>query len=274
MAQLLAPLKQQFFDSNGVPLAGGKLYSYAAGTSTPLATYTDYNAGTENDNPIILDSSGICDVWLGTAAYKFLLYDADDNLISTIDNVSFIPNSFITTAKIADSAVTTAKIADDSVTTAKIADANVTTAKLADDAVTYAKLPTLNYAITGSSGTFSHSTSTVTAVTNLSTSFTTNGRPVMMFLQPDGSIASSGVGTGNASTNVESKIYFYRDGAEIAEFNVTTYNTSTSFSIFFPPGGYVYIDEPSAGTYTYDVRVAATLQTIQMLRLKFVVVEL
>jgi len=30
----------QFFDNNGTPLSGGKLYAYEAGTTTPKTTYT------------------------------------------------------------------------------------------------------------------------------------------------------------------------------------------------------------------------------------------
>ena len=41
MASLSPNAKQQFFDANGNPLAGGKVYTYAAGTTTPIVTYTD-----------------------------------------------------------------------------------------------------------------------------------------------------------------------------------------------------------------------------------------
>ena len=63
-------------DANGAPLAGGKLYTYAAGTTTPLATYTDQGGLTANTNPVILDANGQANVWLGTTgAYKFVLTD-------------------------------------------------------------------------------------------------------------------------------------------------------------------------------------------------------
>jgi len=49
---VLAPQpKAQFFDANGNPLVGGKVYTYAAGTSTPLSTFTDASEGTANTNP-------------------------------------------------------------------------------------------------------------------------------------------------------------------------------------------------------------------------------
>jgi hypothetical protein len=81
--------KQQFFDANGNPLAGGKLYTYAAGTTTLLATYIDSTGTTSNANPIILDSRGEANVWIvpGTS-YKFKLTDANDVQIWVVDEVS------------------------------------------------------------------------------------------------------------------------------------------------------------------------------------------
>lgn len=87
-ANLSAVPKLQFFDNNGNPLVGGRLYTYAAGTTTPLATYTDASAGTPNTNPIILDSRGEANVWLTAVSYKFVLKDASDVTIWTVDNVS------------------------------------------------------------------------------------------------------------------------------------------------------------------------------------------
>lgn len=63
----------QYLDVNGAPLAGAYLCSYAAGTTTPLATYTDSTAGSPNTNPIVLDSVGRASVWVGPSLYKFVL---------------------------------------------------------------------------------------------------------------------------------------------------------------------------------------------------------
>lgn len=76
-----------FFDANGIPLAGGKLYTYAAGTTTPLATYTAYAGTVPNANPVILDSAGRASVWLGAGSYKFILRDSTDVLVYTTDNI-------------------------------------------------------------------------------------------------------------------------------------------------------------------------------------------
>ena len=85
----LAPTpKLQFFDANGAPLAGGLLYTYAAGTTTPLTSYTDSTGVSANTNPIILDSRGEANVWLGAAMYKFALYTSVGVLIWTVDNIN------------------------------------------------------------------------------------------------------------------------------------------------------------------------------------------
>ena len=88
MAVLTPTPKTAFVDAAGEPLVGGKLYTYIAGTTTLQATYTDSTAATANTNPIILDSRGEANVWLGGAIYKFVLKDADDALIWTVDNIS------------------------------------------------------------------------------------------------------------------------------------------------------------------------------------------
>jgi len=59
MAQLLPTGRQYYTDTaTGLPLAGGKVWTYAAGTSTPKATYTSAAATTANTNPVILDARG------------------------------------------------------------------------------------------------------------------------------------------------------------------------------------------------------------------------
>ena len=88
MTALTPTAKMQFFKANGEPLVGGKLYTYTAGTTTPQATYTDSAGGTANTNPVILDSRGEANIWLGGATYKFKLADANDVEIWTVDNIS------------------------------------------------------------------------------------------------------------------------------------------------------------------------------------------
>jgi len=79
----------QFVDANGNPVANGKLYTYLAGTSDLEETFADVN-GTANTNPIILDNMGKATVILDKSkSYKFALYDQNDVLIFTQDNINY-----------------------------------------------------------------------------------------------------------------------------------------------------------------------------------------
>jgi hypothetical protein len=90
---MLAGAGAQFFDNNGNPLTGGKLYSYGAGTTTPKATYTTSAGNVAHANPIVLDASGRVpsggEIWLSDGdSYKFALYTSADVLIATYDNIT------------------------------------------------------------------------------------------------------------------------------------------------------------------------------------------
>jgi hypothetical protein len=80
----------QFFDNNGVPLNGGLIYTYDAGTTTPATTYTSSSGATNNTNPIELDSAGRtpAQIWLTAgASYKFVLQTSTGVPIKTDDNI-------------------------------------------------------------------------------------------------------------------------------------------------------------------------------------------
>lgn len=101
MAVNLSPIwgaGAQLLDNSGNVLSGGKIYTYAAGTTTPATTYTSSTGGTANSNPIILNSAGRVpyEIWLtdGTV-YKFVLKDSNDVLIATYDNLTGINSNFV-----------------------------------------------------------------------------------------------------------------------------------------------------------------------------------
>ncbi len=100
---LLSPVGngQQFFDNNGVPLSGGLIYTYQAGSSTPLTTYTTNAGTTPNTNPIILDAAGRCsnEIWMQTGySYKFVLQTSAGVTLQTLDNLYPILQNASTTA--------------------------------------------------------------------------------------------------------------------------------------------------------------------------------
>jgi len=83
----------QFFDNNGVPLSGGLLYTYTAGTTTPQTTYTTSAGNIANSNPIVLDSSGRLsnEIWLTSGVtYKFVLKTSVGTQIGSYDDIPSI----------------------------------------------------------------------------------------------------------------------------------------------------------------------------------------
>jgi len=86
----LAGAGAQFFDSGGDPLSGGLLYTYLAGTTTPVSTYTSRSGAAFNTNPIVLDAAGRtpAEIWLdGGVLYKFVLKTSAFAQIGSYDNI-------------------------------------------------------------------------------------------------------------------------------------------------------------------------------------------
>jgi len=96
----LAGAGQQFFTDSGVPLSGGKLYSYEAGTTTPQTTYTDAAGTVAHTNPIVLNSAGRVatgEIWIVAGQnYKFVLKTSTEVTIATWDNITGINGTGIT----------------------------------------------------------------------------------------------------------------------------------------------------------------------------------
>ena len=92
MAVNLSPIGNgfQFFNNDGLPLNAGKIYTYQAGSTTPLTTYTDSSGLIANTNPIILGTDGRppSTIWLTEGFfYKFVLKTSADITIQTYDNL-------------------------------------------------------------------------------------------------------------------------------------------------------------------------------------------
>lgn len=89
---LFAGAGAQFFDDNGVPLAGGLIYTYAAGSTSPLATYTSSSGVTPLPNPIVLNAAGRIptgEIWVTAGViYKFVVYTSTNVLVASYDNIN------------------------------------------------------------------------------------------------------------------------------------------------------------------------------------------
>lgn len=108
MAVNLSPVggvAAQFFTSTGAVLTGGKLYTYAAGTTTPAVTYTTSQGNVPWTNPVVLDAAGRVpgsgEIWLTDGIiYKFVLKDSNDVLIATYDNITGINGNSINASQV------------------------------------------------------------------------------------------------------------------------------------------------------------------------------
>lgn len=101
------------FTSTGALAAGYKLYTYAAGTTTPKATYQDADKAAAHSNPVVLNALGEAEIFLD-GSYKFTLTDTDDNiqtgwpvddvtsLVDAADEIGFTPYGSVTSTKVQD----------------------------------------------------------------------------------------------------------------------------------------------------------------------------
>lgn len=88
MATLATNVSFQCFGLDGKPLAGGKVYTYSAGTTTSKATYTTMAGTVANPNPVILDQNGKAKIFLGDGSYRLQIKDSNDALIDDINQIS------------------------------------------------------------------------------------------------------------------------------------------------------------------------------------------
>src|SRR2546428_7255108 len=90
---LLPVPKHQLLGNNGQTVPGAKIFTYAAGTTNKLATFTDSTGAVPNTNPIIADASGRFDCWLTPdTAYKIVFSPSTDsdppaNAFWTVDGI-------------------------------------------------------------------------------------------------------------------------------------------------------------------------------------------
>jgi hypothetical protein len=110
MAKLSPALNAQVFDENGDPAIGWQIYSYTAGSSSALATYSDAAGTVPQANPITLNALGLPDdgpIWLADGkSYKFILKDSDGVTKATFDNISGVNDANVTISQWQASGVT------------------------------------------------------------------------------------------------------------------------------------------------------------------------
>ncbi len=136
----------------------------------------------------------------------------------------------------------------------RVKDLGISTGKLAANAVTRPKMESVGQQISSSCGTFTHSTTTPTDVTNLTVTITTSGRPVHLQLIPEGiSVDSLLEATGAGS------LYILKDGTIIGRNPLDN-------GVQIPVSSVSFFDTPAAGTYVYKIQIVAQASTISRVK--------
>lgn len=142
--------------------------------------------------------------------------------------------------------ITGSNVASGTITGTNIASATITGANIASATVARANIVSVGQQISSSCGNYTTTSGTISQVTNLSVSLTTNGNPVMILIQPDGSSNAANI---DAPSGQELTMVIVRGATTIATYSIAALKTPTSIQM---------LDTPSAGTYTYSVGMSST----------------
>jgi hypothetical protein len=110
----MATLKQEFIffnDEDGRIRPNAKMKFFEAGTTTPKATYTTVDLTSPNPWPVVASGDGIFPpIFLETGGYKVEVYDQDDVLIRTRDNLNIAETTVLSTSNFYFSTLVDAKL--------------------------------------------------------------------------------------------------------------------------------------------------------------------
>lgn len=260
--------------NNGQLVANGTVRFLEKESTTLKTAFKDFDLTEPHPNPATLDSSGKLVAYLDGRT-KLEISDSSGNFLYSIDNVG-TEDSQVTEAAAnvlaGDGLLSVAneisvnvdgsslEVADDLV---KVKDLGVLTSYIADGAITNAKLAAVNSSLSSSSSTFDNNSAGWVAVTNLSVSITTVGRPVQLRLIAADSTQFCYVQWLSSSSNAGFK--FTRGGSDIALYEMTSFSG--------PPSSLEHTDVPAAGTYTYAVQVRPSSSSCRIYNCKLEAVE-
>lgn len=239
----------------GASINPNKISATIAGSGISRNSTTGVLSCAVDDSTIEISSNALRVKDSGITSAKIL--DAtiqNGDLASNAVTSAKILDGTIATADLADSLITSAKISDGTIAAADIASGAVDSDEIATGAVTAGKHATSNYQISSSTGSFTTTSTSFVDVTNATVTITTSGRPVLVFLQSDGSGNYGYIGKPGVINDIRAGFRLVRDATEIAQFQAHVDNSAESPGLSFPPGSVHHLDTPAAGTYTYKLQ--------------------
>ena len=264
----------QFLDNSGNVLTGGKIYTYAAGTTTNQTTYTSATGTTPHSNPIILDAAGRVpsgEIWLTDGLqYKFVLKDSNDVLIATYDNIIGINSNFVNYAVQEEIQTATAGQTVFTLTTINYTPGTNSLSVFVDgvnqyDGISYAYVETNSTTVTFTSGlhvgalvkfttAVTLSSSVTTAALTTFTGFKGQTGNVQDLADADGSdwIGFEPSGTGAVARSVEDKL---RESTSLEDFGASSTSTSLQNATAFinaVQSGKRIVSPQQAYTFQFD----------------------
>lgn len=269
-------------DTIGDPLAAGKVYSYAAGTSTLKTLFKDFDLTDPHPNPLTLDSVGKATAYVD-GQVKLYFEESDGTGVRTIDYVGtsdsqttesslsrVLGDGLLASGNDVTLNIDTTQLEFTSSSKVAIKDGGISGDLFANGAITSAKKEAANYALsTGVATTFSGTASTYTDVTNMSCSITTSGRPVIITMTPH-STGNSYIYTLYAAGLHGIRVL--RDSTVVGDYSITGDGTTGDWHAV---SGVFCYDEPPAGTYTYKVQYKTDgVYTLEISYAKLFVMEL
>jgi hypothetical protein len=140
-----------------------------------------------------------------------------------------------------------------------IATQGVSQGNLAPRSVTSTPSASGQIGLSASSGSFTSSSASFVTVTNLSVPIVCSGRPVIVALVPDGSTSVlHGMNVAASGNSAENRSAVFRGSTLVGQWFVFgTGSTPDPTS-----GGFITLDNPGAGTFTYTFQVYANVGTI------------
>lgn len=261
----------QAFDSNGVPAAGAKFFTYAAGTTTPKAAYSDEAGTIALSNPVVCNAAGIAACYLksGIGDYKIALKDSTGAifLFRTIDNYSPDTDSIL---YIIGSDIETARTeALDAATAAQLAQSLAETARAAAEAAQLAAENAETGAASSVSAAAASASAAATSATNAATSASAASTSASAAATAKTNAETAETNAETAETNAEAAQAAAEAARALAEAAVTDAENAAN-AVLSDIAEYVTTAEdtpvPSAAVWTFNPATAVNTGTDKIAR--------